>query len=63
MFKVLSFFAIVLFLTNCNETSKKAEEVMNDSKITAPVDSLVKSIHVASPKDLGNAEKEDNFKF
>ncbi len=63
MYKVLSFFAAILFFANCNEAPKKAEAVMSGPQITAPVDSLVNSVHAASPKDSSNVEMEDNFKL
>jgi hypothetical protein len=63
MYKALSFFTAVLFIMSCNQAPKKEETVMNGPQVTVPVDSLVKSVHAASPKDSGNAEKEDDSKL
>lgn len=63
MYKAISLFAAILFLMSCNEAPKKEEIKMEGPQVTTSVDSLVKSVHTASPKDSGNAEKEDNFKL
>lgn len=63
MYKTISLFAAVLFLMSCNEAPKKEETEMAGPHVTVPVDSLVKSVHSASPKDSGNADYEDNFKL
>lgn len=63
MYKVISLLAAILFMMSCNEAPKKEETEMAGPHVTAPVDSLVKSVHAASPKDSGNAEKEDDTKL
>ncbi len=63
MYKALSFFTTVLFIMSCNQAPKKEETEMGGPHVTAPVDSLVKSVHAASPKDSGDLEKENNFKL
>ncbi|MHB8260186.1 MAG: hypothetical protein ACYDCN_04980 [Bacteroidia bacterium] len=62
MKKISSLF-ILLILQSCHENSKKEEAIVSGLKVTTPVDSLVKKIHTARPKDSGNIDKEDNFKL
>lgn len=62
MKKISSLF-ILLLLQSCHEATKKEEAVISGLQITTPVDSLVKNVHAAPPKDSSNADKEDNFKL
>src|ERR1017187_4120619 len=62
MKKISSLF-ILLLLQSCHEAPKKEEAEVSGMHITTPVDSLVKNLHAAPPKDSGNADKEDNFKL